>query len=236
MAVEASLPTIATVVVTAIVDSINPCAIGVLILLISTMLASHASTKKILKFGLIYTTAVYFTYFFLGIGLLGFISTVPLVIAQYITILVSLIVVGAGIVEIKDFLWYGRGFSLAIPPQMAKRIHGYVQRVDIKMAILLGVFVSAVELPCTGGPYLAIITLLSQNFNITAVLLLALYNLIFVTPLIIILFMVYSGKKIQSIKKWKQKARAWMRLSTGVVLIILGWILMLIANYTINLA
>ncbi len=236
MVVEASLPAVGTVVITAVVDSVNPCAIGVLILLISTMLASHADRRKILRFGLMYTVAVYITYFSAGIGLLAFISSVPLVIAEYITITVSLLVVGAGIIEIKDFLWYGRGFSLAIPSSMAKRIHGYVQHVDMRMAVLLGIFVSAVELPCTGGPYLAIITLLSQNFNMQAVLLLALYNLIFVLPLIIILLMVYSGTKIQHIKMWKHKARAWMRLATGVTLIILGWILMLIANFTINLA
>lgn len=236
MAVEATLPTIGTVIVTAIVDSINPCAIGVLILMISTMLASHAGTRKIMKFGLMYTAAVYVTYFSAGIGLLAFISSVPLVIAEYITIAVSLLVVAGGIIEIKDFLWYGRGFSLAIPPEMAKKIHGYVQRVDMRMAIFLGVFVTAVELPCTGGPYLAILTILSQNFSWQVVGLLALYNLIFITPLVIILLMVYSGKKITGIKKWKHKARGWMRLLAGITLILLGWILMLIANYTINLA
>ena len=39
MVVEASLPQLGTVIVTAAIDSINPCAIGVLILLISTIVA-----------------------------------------------------------------------------------------------------------------------------------------------------------------------------------------------------
>ena len=38
MAVAAGLPGLGTVLATAAVDSINPCAIGVLILLISTFL------------------------------------------------------------------------------------------------------------------------------------------------------------------------------------------------------
>ena len=54
MAVEAYLPTLGTVVATAAIDSINPCAIGVLILMISVMLAGKQSTKKMLLLGSLY--------------------------------------------------------------------------------------------------------------------------------------------------------------------------------------
>ncbi|MBI4050744.1 MAG: hypothetical protein HY396_02095, partial [Candidatus Doudnabacteria bacterium] len=100
---------------------------------------------------------------------------------------------------------------------------------------LLGAFVSAVELPCTGAPYLAIITILSQYFDLTAFLLLVFYNIIFVSPLIVILLLVASGKKIQQIKGWKQENRGFMRLAIGVLLIGLAWLLILIANGTVNL-
>ena len=52
MVVETSLPTIGTVLITAAIDSINPCAIGVLILLISVMIALR-SKVEMLKYGLI---------------------------------------------------------------------------------------------------------------------------------------------------------------------------------------
>ncbi len=99
---------------------------------------------------------------------------------------------------------------------------------------MLGVFVAGVELPCTGGPYLAIILVLSQNFNLAALLLLVLYNVIFVLPLVAILAAVLTGTKIHHIKMWKHKFRAYMRLATGVLLIALSWLLILIANGTIN--
>ena len=135
--------------------------------------------------------------------------------------------------EINHMVW--KGFSLAISTDMAKKIHNYVTKISAPGVIFLGVFVALVELPCTGGPYLAVITLLSQNFDLFAFGLLALYNVIFVLPLIIILIMVNSGTKIHTIKKWKQKNRSYMRLLTGLLLIVLGWLLMLIANGTINL-
>ena len=57
----------------------------------------------------------------------------------------------------------------------------------------------------------------------------------FVLPLIIILLLVASGKKIQEIKGWKQDNRGFMRLAIGILLVGLSWLLILIANGTINL-
>lgn len=237
MAVEATLPTITTVLITAAIDSINPCAIGVLILLISTLLAAKKK-DKMLKIGLIYIFAIFLTYFSAGIGLTAFLANIPQTVAEYISIVVGSIIVIAGIIEIKDFYWYGEGFSLMIPQKRAKQIHEMMKKISnmsIPAVIALGAFVAAVELPCTGGPYLAITLLLSQNFNMTAVWLLVIYNIIFVMPLLIILFMVLAGKNVTIIKQWKQSARTYVRLITGVIMILLGWLLILIANGTINL-
>lgn len=191
---------------------------------------------RMLLMGLVYIAAVYITYLLAGLGLIFFLAAIPLYISEYIAIIVGTVIVGFGLIEIKDYFWYGRWFSLAISAERAKQIHDYVKRISIPGALFLGVFVAAVELPCTGAPYLAIILLLSQSFDIIAFMLLLLYNFIFVLPLIIILFMVYFGTKIQHIKMWKYQNRAYMRLVTGILLILLGWLLMLIANGTINLA
>lgn len=235
MTVEATLPTIGTVVITALIDSINPCAIGVLILLLSTLIVLRKSRQKLLFFGLVYISAVYVTYFSAGIGLTYFLATIPLVIAQYISLFVAGLVVVGGVIEVKDFFWYGKGISLAISPKHAKKIHELTKEMSLPSLLFLGVFVAAVELPCTGGPYLAITLLLSQNFNFAAVVMLAGYNLIFVLPLVVILLLVYNGMKLHEIKMWKHANKHYMRLAIGFVLIGLGWLLLLIANGTINL-
>ena len=188
-----------------------------------------------LLLGGIYVSSIFVVYLLAGLGLMYFFSTLPLVLAQYISIAVGVLIILAGIFEIKDYFWYGRWFSLTIPAVFAKKIHNYASKTTIFGVILLGAFVSAVELPCTGAPYLAIITLLSQNFDFTAFLLLVLYNIIFVLPLIIILLLVASGVKLHKIKKWKHVNRPIMRLLIGLMLVGLGWLLMLIANGTIKL-
>ncbi len=234
MAVEAILPKLGLVTVTAAVDSINPCAIGVLILLISILVVAKYK-GRLLSYGLAYIFAVFLTYLAGGLGLVYFFSKIPLWISEYIAIAVAALIIGAGLLEIKDYFWYGRGFSLSIAPDMAKRIEQHTRRITLPGVIFLGAFVAAVELPCTGAPYLAIITLLAQQFDLAAFGLLVLYNLIFVLPLIVILVLTYSGVHIHIIKKWKMKYRAYMRLLTGVTLILLGWLLILIANGTISL-
>jgi len=60
------------------------------------------------------------------------------------------------------------------------------------------------------------------------------YNLIFVAPLLFILFIVAGGAKLTSVQKWKEDSKGTMRLAIGLLLIALGWILMLIANGVIN--
>src|SRR3989338_8083597 len=235
MAVETALPTIGTVIVTALIDSINPCAIGVMILLISLMIANSKLKQRMVFYGSLYIFSVFLTYLLAGLGLIAFFQIIPLWVSEYIAIVVGTVIVIGGIIEIKDFFWYGQGISLSIPAQRAKEIKQRLEKISAWGVIVLGAFVAAVELPCTGGPYLAIILLLSQNFNFTAFLLLVLYNIIFVLPLVVILAAVMLGTKVQDLAKWKQASRAHMRLAIGIVLIILGWLLILIANGTINL-
>ena len=125
-------------------------------------------------------------------------------------IIVGMIVVFAGLLEIKDYFWYGQGMSLHIPKEYAKKIQEKMQNLSVGTVMFLGVFVASVELPCTGGPYLAVTLLLAQSFAaassifapevLNALLMLVIYNIIFVMPLIIILILVLVGVKVQDIQ------------------------------------
>lgn len=228
------LPSLSVIFVTAAIDSINPCAIGVLILMVSVVLGGKGSVKKLLGLGFLYIGAIYVTYLLAGLGLIYFLAKIPLAVTEYIALFVGFFVILAGLLEVKDFFWYGEGFSLQIPPYFAQKIHDYSKNMTVPGVILLGAFIAGVELPCTGAPYLAIITVLSLNFNFEAFILLLIYNVIFVMPLVVILLLVAGGTKVSSIKKWKQANKGYMRFAIGYMLVALGWLLILIANGTIN--
>lgn len=230
------LPTLTVVLTSAAIDSINPCAIGVLILMVSVIMgSSKGNTKRLLLLGGSYIFAIFATYLLAGLGLVYFLSAIPIVIAEYLSLFVGLLVILAGLLEIKDFFWYGKGFSLEIPGPAAKKIHDWANsRNTVGGVMLLGAFVAGVELPCTGAPYLAIITILRINFDMMAFIMMVIYNVVFVLPLIVILIMVAGGAKIGSVKKWKEENKSAMRMFIGLLLVALGWLLILIANGTIN--
>ena len=202
--------------------------------MMSVLLASRRSANKMLFLGSLYIASIFVVYLLAGLGLTYFFASLPLVITEYLSIGVAVFIIGAGIIEIKDFFWYGRWFSLSIPYAISKKLDEHASRTTAAGMVFLGAFVALVELPCTGAPYLAIITLLSQYFDLTAFMMLVLYNLIFVLPLAVILLLVASGKKLQDVQKWKQASKPYMRLFVGLLLVAMGWLLMLIANGTIN--
>jgi cytochrome c biogenesis protein CcdA len=212
----------------ALVDSINPCAFGVLIFLLAFLSKTARRPSKLLIHGMVYVFAVYITYLSAGLVLLPIIRSLGhFSVIAYITIAILIII--AGLLEIKDYFFYGRWFSLSIAPSDAARIKMYVKKISdsIFTAFGLGIFVALVELPCTGAVYLAVLTIMSITgytaHNITQLLL---YNLIFVLPLIIIVWAMYRGVSSKTMHAWKDKHKEAMRLITGIVLVGLGaWML-----------
>src|SRR3989344_41873 len=217
-------------IVAAAADSINPCVFGVLIFLVAYMTKVFKSTRRMLIGGLVYITSVYISYFLLGLGILAFVKSIDVAITFYWV--AAFIAIFAGLLEIKDFFWYGKGFSLQIMPGGAKRIRMYTKHIEkmekkhpslsLVVAFLLGFFVVLVELPCTGAPYFAILGLLSQGQFIDAIPLLLLYNLIFIMPLFIIIGLAYAGTSVKSLRSWREEHRGLMRLGIGIFLILLG--------------
>ena len=70
-----------------------------------------------------------------------------------------------------------------------------------------------------------------QGVNLVAYGMMALYNLIFVLPLIIIVALSYMGSyKVSEMKEWKHMNKARMRLAAGLLMVFLGWILLILAT------
>src|SRR3989338_2241415 len=222
--------TLGIVVAAALADSINLCVFGVLIFLLAYMTVVFKNKAKMLLAGLIYVTAVYLTYFLIGIGIFTLAYTAGFSKPFYWFAAIAAII--AGLFEIKDYFWYGKGFSLQMMPGAAERIKKYskaMQRMETKhpllglaIAGLLGIFVVFVELPCTGAPYLAILGLLSGGDYSTGIPLLLLYNLIFILPLFVIIGLVYFGHTSRTLEKWRKEHRGIMRLGIGLFLLALG--------------
>jgi len=222
--------TLGIVIAAALADSINPCVFGVLIFLLAYMTAVLKTKAKMLITSFIYIFSVYIAYFLIGIGMLTLAYTAGL--ARPFYWIAAFLAIGAGLLEIKDFFFYGKWFSLQILPggaERIKKITGAMSNFEAKhpnwnylIAAGLGIFVVLVELPCTGAPYFAILGLLASGSYTSGILLLLLYNFIFILPLFFIVGMFYIGKTSKTLEKWRKKHRALMRLGIGLFLLALG--------------
>lgn len=216
--------TIPILVGAAIIDSINPCAFGVLIFLLAYLFKTFHSQRSVLLHGLTYISAVFLTYLAAGLFLLPVISQFGRISAGVYVIIGAILVV-SGLLEIKDFFFYGKGLSLSISPSAGRRIEALVRRITgkISTSFALGVFVALVELPCTGAVYLGVLALVSlAGFTANNFLLLIVYNFLFVLPLVVILLLVHSGGETEKFEKWRERYRRYMRLAIGLLLIALG--------------
>lgn len=219
--------TLSAVFIAALADSINPCAFSVIIFLMLSLLAI-GNKKKALKIGLIYIATVYVVYLLAGLGLLAALQSLS-AISKYIMYVAAALAIVAGLINIKDFFWYGKGFSLAIPADKKPIIDKYIKYGSAPAAVILGFLVALFELPCTGGFYLAILALLATQTTFwTGFAYLIFYNLIFILPLLIILIIVYKGVSPQKLEQLRTAKRKWLRLVMGLVLVVLGLSMILI--------
>lgn len=209
----------------AVGDSINPCAFAVMLLLLSTILSKSKSRKRTLAAGLLFSLAIFVSYFLIGLGVYKLLDSVA--ISTGFKRVVGAIGILVGLANIKDYFWYGEGFLMEVPlsrrPTMMKLIQS---TLSPRGAFVIGILVSLFLLPCSSGPYIAILGLLkaeSQSINTLGMWYLALYNLIFILPMLLITLMVSGGwKSVEQIAKFKNKNTKLMHLIIGLLMIGLG--------------
>lgn len=217
------------ITIAGLVDGINPCAIGMILLLLGYIIIFAKKPEKILKLGGLYILTVYLTY--LLIGLIFYRSVEVFRFAAYRIVfdrILGAVLLLAGLLNIKDFFFPGKGFSLEIPQKARPQLLKLVEKVSWPTTVILAILVTLLETPCSLPIYLGTATILNHSsFSAPIVLAYFLYyNLLFVLPLLVILFLVWRGREMVSLKDWEHKARRWMKLSLGVLLVLISaWLL-----------
>ncbi len=216
--------TIPLVIASALVDGINPCAFAVLIFLLVTIM-SLESRQKVLAVGSVFILAVFIFYFLSGLGIFAIIQSAG--ISRLISAIAAVIALAAGIISIISVFGTGNGQSvLSIPESKKGIIDRYIRKASIPAAFAVGILVGMFELPCTGGIYLAILSLLSNRMNLMeGIPYLLVYNFFFILPLIVILGIVAYGLPVERLDQWRTEYRKAIRVLMGAIMILLGIIL-----------
>jgi cytochrome c-type biogenesis protein len=208
----------------ALADSVNPCTFALYATLLTS--ASIAAGRRLMVIaGASFTASVFIGYFILGLLLSLGASLLPYWI-------LSSIAVGYGILIILYAL-FKKESALCKEDSATCKFVGLFKRfsgsVTVAGSALLGLVASFTLLPCSGGPYLAFASLVSKAPVVSRISLLALYNSIFVTPLIIITAGMLGVYKLGKVQEWLVKAQRPLLIVSGLLLTAVG--LYLLSNF-----
>jgi cytochrome c biogenesis protein CcdA len=201
-----------------------------MVMLLGYLLVFAKKEDRILKTGLLYVGTVFVTYLVVGLALYSLISQFDLTLGS--TILNYVIGGGlliAGLIQLKDALGIEGGPHLRIPTASKTKLMELIEKVSYPMTIVLGILVTLLETPCSLPLYVGTATILSQSGMSLPIVALyfVYYNLLFVAPLLVVLLVVWRGKRLVDIKEWEHKAKRWMHLALGVMLIAMaGWLVL----------
>jgi len=225
--------TLPTVIVAAAVDGINPCAFTVLLLFITTMLATfqageqsvNAIRVRLLGQGGIYIAAVFLTYLGLGVGLL---KTLDFFTRQHLPARIgALAAILFGLWMLKDFFLPDLGWRLQAPSQIGTTAREMAKKATVPALIVGGFLIGLCTVPCSGAVYLGVLSLLAlQPSALLGYSYLVLYNLIFVLPLVIILIAASARPTLNRLAHWNLHHKEWVRLALGGGVVVMGLLIL----------
>lgn len=215
------------VVVSSIVDSINPCAFSVLILTIAFLMSLGKERKEIEKIGGVYIFGIFLTYILIGLGILQVLQFLN--VPHFMAKVGAVVLIILGSINIINEFFPSFPIKIKIPQFAHRRIAVLMEKGSVPASFFLGIMVGLYEFPCTGGPYLMILGLLhDEGTYVSGLLYLVLYNFIFILPLIVILAISRSQFILDKVQKWKSSETRNMKFWGGIATIILGVIIFML--------
>jgi len=214
-----------------LLDGFNPCSMWVLLLMIS-ILAPLNDRKRMLAIAGTFVLVEGIAYFVFMAAWLNLFLLIGL--SRPVTLVVAAIAILAGLINLKDFVAFGRGISLSIPdrakPGIYQRMRGLLHAPTMGAAIVgaavLALLIQVVEFMCTSGfpaLFTRILTL-KQLDTASYYGYMLLYNAAYMLDDVIVLGI---GVVMLSRHRLQEKEGKVLKLISGLVMIGLGIYLIL---------
>jgi len=213
------------VITTGLLDSVNPCAFAVILLLIAFLFTLRKSRARVMFLGVVFIAMIFIVYFAIGLGLLGAVrlSDNPHFVAR----VGSWLLIALGAVNVIEYYFPRFPVKLHMPAAAHARTTELIRVASLPATIAAGVVVGLCTFPCSGGIYVSVITLLNAKTTLAwGVGYLALYNVIFVLPLIAILVAAGNLVTAKAWARWEREHAARLRLAFGVAMVALGAVML----------
>jgi cytochrome c biogenesis protein CcdA/thiol-disulfide isomerase/thioredoxin len=208
------------VVVPALADSLNPCALSVLIFLLISI-AAAGDRRRILLIGGSYIAAVFLFHLLMGIGLFSVISLSGY--SRLFSLAGALVALVLGAITVIEVIRNREVFLLSVPASGKGILATYVRIASLPAAFVLGVLAGLLGFSCTGGIYISILGLMGRSLTLMDGLpWLVLYNIVFVLPLVLVTLLVAYGVSAERADAWRTEHKRALRLVIGLIMCALG--------------
>ena len=212
------------VAVSALLDSVNPCAFSVLLITVAFLFSLGKPRRDVLRLGASYIAGLFLAYFLIGLGTLQALHIFG--VPHFMGRLGAVAVIVFGILNLLGYYFPNIMWIPGIPPSVHERMGKLLGRVSLPAVFLVGDLVGLWEFPCTGGPYLMILGLLHDSTTYASGFsYLIFYNLLFVLPLVIILLIASHKELLEKVNTWRKAETKKMKLWVGAAMILLGIII-----------
>jgi cytochrome c-type biogenesis protein len=228
--------TVPTVLAAGFADGFNPCAFALMVLFATyTLTLVNAVTgdgrptlearRRLLGAGSLYVGAVLVTYFVIGLGLFTFLSWLGQDhLVSRVAVIIALVM---ALWMLKDVFLPGVGPSMVAPAGTHGRMHRAMERGGLAGMLIAGVLVGICTVPCSGAIYLDIVAVLNASGGgLTGVALLALYNIAFIIPLVLVLLAVSDRRVLGRIGRWNRANSPWIKVALAGLVILMSFGLM----------
>jgi cytochrome c-type biogenesis protein len=228
--------TVPTVLASGVADGFNPCAFALLVLFATyTLTLVNAVTgdgtptldarRRLLGAGSLYVGAVLVTYFIIGLGLFSFLSWLGRDhLVSRVAVVIALVM---ALWMLKDVFLPGVGPSMMAPGGTHGRMQKAMERGGLAGMLIAGVLVGICTVPCSGAIYLDVVAVLhASGGGLTGLALLALYNIAFIVPLLILLLAVSNRRVLGQLGRWNRANSPWVKVGLSLLVIAMSFGLM----------
>ncbi len=221
--------TVPIVLAAGFVDGLNPCAFALLVLFATyTLTVVNAVTsvgapnlegrRRLLSAGSIYVGTIWVTYFLIGLGMFSFLGWLGQ--DHLVTRIAALLALLMALWMLKDVFVPRWGPTLAAPAGTHGRLHRAIERGGLGGMLGAGVLVGICTVPCSGAIYIDIVAVINASGGgWTNLALLAVYNLAYIAPLVVLLALVSDRRSIGRLGRWNQGNSPWVKAGLGLIVV-----------------
>ena len=209
------------VLFSAVLDSVHPCSLSILLITIAFLFSVQMTRKKILLIGGIYIAGIFVAYFSIGLGILKVLHLFNT--PHFMGKLGAILLISFGMINLLNRFFPSFPIKLKLPSAAHSAMGKLLEKSSMPAAFGLGLLVGICQFPCMGGPYLMVIGLLHDSASYLKGLgYLLLYNFLMLLPLVAVLWIAADKVLLEKVQTWKRDSMKEVSLYAGLAMIVVG--------------